>query len=133
MASEKNGTRLQLLDALRSETSGRILRAMALVAQDAIVEAEVEWLHAAAGEEQVACLLEAEGHDLEAAVHRVSAASCFARVQQYSHAVTQLRAALSFSLRPKYRQEIEGLLKKWLSKAKAQVRKEIRKQPTPVS
>ena len=39
-------------------------------------EARAELARAAACEEQVAYLLEAEQQDLEAAIHRVSAASC---------------------------------------------------------
>lgn len=37
-------------------------------------KAAAEWAWAASCEEQVACLLDADGQELEAAIHRVSAA-----------------------------------------------------------
>ncbi|MBI1831299.1 MAG: hypothetical protein HYR84_07615 [Planctomycetes bacterium] len=90
-------------------------------------------MRAALCEKEVACLLEAEGEDLEAAIHYVSAASCYARAQQYADAIPLLRAALSFTLRDSHRKEVEALLKEWLPKAKRDLRKQARKQPAAVS
>jgi hypothetical protein len=129
MTGTKNGVKKKLLDTLLEEASGRILHAMAL----SVTEAETEWLRAAVGEEELACLLEAEGRDREAAVHYVSAGSCYARVRQFVRAVALLRSALSFSLRDVYRREIEKLLKDWLPKAKKQLRGRARKQAAPRS
>jgi hypothetical protein len=114
MARGINGTKSKLLEDMLSKTSWLVSHALALTEQGSSEEAGAEWLPAAHDEEQVACLLAAEGHDLEAAVHHVSAASCYVRVEQYAHAVTQVRSALSFPLRPAYRREVEKLLQSWL-------------------
>jgi hypothetical protein len=71
----------------------------------------------------VACLLEADGQNLEAGIHRVSAASCHEKLGQYTRAVTLLRAALSAPLRDDYRARVEELLARCL----AQVRNELRR------
>jgi hypothetical protein len=70
-------------------------------------EAAAELARAASCEEQVACLLDADGQELEAAIHRVSAASCYEKLGQYTRAVTLLRAALSAQLRDDYRARVE--------------------------
>jgi hypothetical protein len=54
---------------------------------------------------------------LEAAIHRVSAASCCERVGQYTRAVTLLRAALSATLRDDYRARVERLRVRCLKQA----------------
>jgi len=60
-----------------AETSGHIMKARALVALGMPELAETAWLAAAAGEEQTAPRLETLDRDQEAAVHRISAASCY--------------------------------------------------------
>jgi hypothetical protein len=55
----------------------------------------------------VACWLEAEGQEQEAAIHRVRAASCQEKLGQLSRAVTLLRAALSAPLSEQYRALVE--------------------------
>ena len=132
MARGRIGTKSKLLEEMLSKTSWLVSHAMALADQGRTKEAAAEWLRAARREEQVACLLEAEGHDLEAAVHHVSAASCYARADHYVHAVAPLRSALSFPLRPTYRREIEKLLQDWLPKAKRQLRRQAHKKPAGV-
>ena len=129
MAAVKNGTRTKWLDTMLNEASRRILHAMALAAG----EAEAEWVRAAECEERVACLLEAGGDDLEAAIHRFSAASCFAKAQKFADAVTLARSALSYALKEDYRLEIERYLKKWLAKAKTQLQRQARKQTAPAA
>lgn len=118
MAGTKNGIRSITLKRMIGESSRRILRAMAATAADA----KAEWLEAAICEKEVACLLEAERQDIDAAIHYISAASCFARAGQFVHAVPLLRTALSFSIRDVTRLEVETMLKKWLPKAKKQLR-----------
>ena len=60
-----------------AETSGHIMKARALVALGMPELALSAWLAAASGEEQVAPRLETLDRDQEAAVHRISAASCY--------------------------------------------------------
>jgi hypothetical protein len=133
MARGKNGTKPKWLEEMLSKTSWHVSHAMALSDQGRSAEAVKEWLRAAYREEQVACLLEAENHDLEAAVHHVSAASCYARAKVFVHAVGNLRSALSFSLRKAYRAEVEKLLRAWLPKAKKQLRRQEKKVPATSS
>src|SRR6266550_3979347 len=53
------------------------------------------WASAAGHEERLAPLLEALGLDLEAAVHRISAAGCYRRAGNLSAAVNLYRGALA--------------------------------------
>jgi len=129
MAGTRNGSKPTVLKRLLAESSRRILRAMASTA----TEAKSEWLDAAICETEVACLLEAERQEIDAAIHYVSAASCYARAGHFIHAVPLLRTALSFSIRDVSRRETEKLLKEWLPKAEKQVRRQARKRATVVA
>ena len=129
MAGPKNGSKRTVLDRLRAESSRRILRAMTAASS----EAKVKWLEAAASEEETACMFEAEKQDIDAAIHYVSAASCYAKAEQFAQSVPLLRAALSFSIRDSARREAEALLKEWLPKARNQLRRRVRKQPAAAS
>jgi hypothetical protein len=71
-------------------------------------------------EEQVACLLEADGQEQEAALHRVSDASCQEKLGQLSRALTLLRAALSAPLSEEYRARIERQRARCLAGARRQ-------------
>jgi hypothetical protein len=81
------------------EASWLLSHAPALADYGRSEEAAGELARAASCEEQVACLLEADGQELEAAIHRVSAAACYGKLGQSTRAVTLLRAALSADLR----------------------------------
>src|SRR5271169_5380117 len=56
------------------------------------------WTCAATCEERIAPLLDAIGRDAEAALHRVSAAACFANSGDLSRAANLYRAALAGAL-----------------------------------
>lgn len=84
-------------------------------------EAAAELARAAGCEEQVASLLDAADREMEAVVHRVSAASCYEQLRQYPRAVTLLRAALSAELSDDYQRQVE----KQLARCLAQARKEL--------
>ena len=68
------------------------------------------WLSAANYEEHIAPMLDALGRELEGAIHRISAASCYEKAGDPSRAVNLYRAALSGPLRDDTRQEVENLL-----------------------
>ena len=68
------------------------------------------WLSAAHYEEHIAPMLDALGRELEGAMHRISAASCYEKAGDPSRAVNLYRAALSGPLRDDTRQEVENLL-----------------------
>jgi hypothetical protein len=78
-----------------ADTSGFIMKARALVAMGMPELAPTAWLSAAAREEQVAPLLETLGRDREAAVHRISAASCYQSAGELGKAINLYRAALA--------------------------------------
>ena len=73
------------------------------------------WLSAASYEERLAPLLERLGHAAEAALHRISAASCYAKAGQLSQAVNLYRAALAGPLPASTKQEVETLVNRSLA------------------
>ena len=68
------------------------------------------WLSAATYEEHIAPMLDVLGRELEGAIHRISAASCYEKAGEPSRAVNLYRAALSGPLRDDTRQEVESML-----------------------
>jgi hypothetical protein len=74
------------------------------------------WATAAGFEERIASMLDANGEALEAAVHRISAASCYDKAGDPSRATNLYRAALAGPLRPTTRKEVEALLAGCLTK-----------------
>lgn len=68
------------------------------------------WLAAAAGEEQVAPRLETLERNQEAAVHRISAASCYQHAGELARAINLYRAALAGPLPEHTRTETEQVL-----------------------
>jgi len=60
-------------------------------------------------------MLDAQGDNLEAALHRVSAASCYQKAGDPSRATNLFRAALAGPLRDETRKEVESLLNECLS------------------
>jgi len=89
--------------------------------------APAELARAATAEEQVACLLEADGQEREAAVLRVSAASCYDKLGKYTHAVTLPRAALSAALSEDYRARVEQQLTRCLAGAQKELNRSSRR------
>ena len=72
--------------------------------------AQALFLSAAAYEERIAPLLDTLGRELEAAVHRISAASCYQKAGYLHRAVNLYRAALSGPLRDDTRSEVLKML-----------------------
>ena len=68
------------------------------------------WLSAATYEEHIAPMLDGLGRELEGAIHRISAASCYEKAGHLERAVNLYRAALSGPLRDDTRQEVENML-----------------------
>src|SRR5580704_9961911 len=93
-----------------AETSGIIMKARALVAMGMPELALTAWLAAAVGEEQVAPRLETLDREQEAAVHRISAASCYQHAGELAKAINLYRAALAGPLPEDSRKETEQLL-----------------------
>jgi hypothetical protein len=104
--SNKNAS-AALIDRMLGEASWLLSHAQALTDYGRQEEAAAEWARAATCEEQVACLLEFAEQELEAAIHRVSAASCYEKLGQYTRAVTLLHAALAIPLQADFRARVE--------------------------
>ena len=77
--------------------------------------AEPLWLSAASYEEQIAPVLDALGRDLEAALHRTSAASCYRKARELSRAANLYRAAFAGPLEDDTRCEVEQMLTECLA------------------
>lgn len=134
MRRPKMKTPPTLIDRMLSETSWLLSHAQALSDYGRVEEAATELARAGASEEQVACLLEAHGQELEAAIHRVSAASCYEKLGEYVRAVTLLRAALSAPLENDYRGRVERLLARCLKQGQKELRRvSTRKMRSPSS
>jgi hypothetical protein len=65
------------------------------------------WSCAASYEERIAPLLDVIGRDAQAAIHRVSAAGCFAKAGELSHAANLYRAALAGPLSDAAKGDVE--------------------------
>jgi hypothetical protein len=68
------------------------------------------WLSAASFEERIAPQLDILGRELEAAVHRISAASCYQKGGDASRAANLYRAALAGPLSHETRQDVQRML-----------------------
>ena len=66
-----------LIERMQNEASWLLSHARALTDYGREDDAAAERTALPAASEQLACLLEADGQDLEAAIQRVSAASCY--------------------------------------------------------
>jgi hypothetical protein len=88
------------------------------------------WASAAVHEERLAPLLEALGHDLEAAVHRISGAGCYRRAGDLTAAVNLYRGALAGPLLEHTRQEVQQQLAECLAEiSRATFRFPARRRP----
>ncbi|HPM84186.1 MAG TPA: hypothetical protein PLF81_25960 [Candidatus Anammoximicrobium sp.] len=125
MSRSKMKSSAAVLDELLNEASWLLSHAEALSDYGRVEEAAGEWARAANCEEAVACLLDAAQRGQEAAVHRVSGASCYARLGEPARAVTLLRAALSAPLPDDYRSQIE----RQLADVLAETQRGLRQRP----
>jgi hypothetical protein len=117
MSRPKTKPSATLIDRMLGEASWLLSHAQALADYGRREEAAAELARAATCEEQVACLLDAAGQGREAAIHRVSAASCHEKLGQFPRAVTLLRAAQAFPLPADYQTRVEQYLARCLAKA----------------
>jgi hypothetical protein len=78
------------------------------------------WASAASLQERIAPLLDADGEPLEAAVYRMSAASCYEKAGDLTRAANLFQAALAGPLRAVTRKEVEGMLAACLAHLKAE-------------
>jgi hypothetical protein len=110
MAKAKAETAARQVEELLAKKAGILSKAQALATLGLPETAQPVWATAAAYEERIAALLDAGGDGLEAAVHRISAASCYQKSGDPSRAVNLYRAALAGPLRDVTRTEVEAML-----------------------
>jgi hypothetical protein len=119
MAKAKAKRTLPLVEELMAESSAVLSKAQALTTIGMAQTAQPLWGSAAALQERIAPLLDADGDALEAAVYRMSAASCYEKAGDPSRAVNLYQAALAGPLRAVTRKEVEGMLAACLARLKA--------------
>jgi hypothetical protein len=103
---------------LLAEKSAVLSQAQALTALGMAQTAKPLWAAAASFEERIASLLDADGQDREAAVHRISAASCYEKAGDLSRATNLYCAALAGPLRAVTRRDVRALLAGCLARLK---------------
>lgn len=109
-ATPKTKPYTKTLKETMSRKSEILSKARALWEVGMTETAQPLWLSAATYEEHIAPMLDVLGRELEGAIHRISAASCYEKAGEPSRAVNLYRAALSGPLRDDIRQEVESLL-----------------------
>ncbi len=115
MAKARASASSRQLEDLMTHKSGILSKAHAFTTMGLLETAQPLWASAAGYEEQIAALLDAHEEALEAAVHRISAASCYQKAGELSRATNLYRAALAGPLREVTRTEVEGLLRECLA------------------
>jgi hypothetical protein len=119
MAKGKAKRPLDLVAQLMAESSAVLSKAQALTAMGMGQTAGPLWASAASLQERIAPLLDADGDAREAAVYRMSAASCYEKTGDPSRAANLYQAALAGPLRAVTRKEVEGMLAACLARLKA--------------
>ena len=133
MAKTKTERILTLVEELMAESSFVLSKAQAFQTMGLKEAAQTLWLSAASLQERIAPLLDADGDVLEAAVYRMSAASCYEKAGDPSRAVNLYRAALAGPLREVTRKEVEGMLAACLARLKAALSSRKSRRVVPAS
>jgi hypothetical protein len=115
MVKKKPSASRRHLEDLLATKSRILTQAQAFTATGMVETAQPVWVTAASYEERIASLLDAHGEALEAAVHRISAASCYRHAGDPSRAINLFRAALAGPLREVTRKEVEAMLAECLA------------------
>jgi hypothetical protein len=110
MAKARIRPSIRRVEKLMADKSAILTKAQALTKMGLAETATALWATAASYEERIASLLDAHGDSLEAAVHRISAASSYQKAGDPSRATNLYRAALAGPLRPATRKEVETML-----------------------
>src|SRR5262249_11206773 len=118
MAKAKARRPLTRVEELMAEVSVALSKAQTFATMGMGQTAQPLWTSAAL-QERIAPLLDADGETLEAAVYRMSAASCYEKAGDLSRATNLYQAALAGPLQSITRAE-EGMLASCLARLKAE-------------
>ena len=110
MSKPKVKSYTKVIKDLMGEKSHILSKAHALSEVGMLESVQPLWMSAAVYEESIAPLLDGLGRELEAAVHRISAASCYQKAGDLIRAVNLYHAALAGPLRDDTRQEVDKML-----------------------
>ena len=110
MHNRKTKPYARALKEIMLRKSGILSKAQAFWEIGMTETAQPLWSSAATYEEHIAPMLDVIGRELEGALHRISAASCYEKAGDLSRAVNLYRAALSGPLREDTRAEVENML-----------------------
>jgi hypothetical protein len=113
MAKAKPST--SYIEKLMAEKSAVLSKAQVMTTIGLEQTAQSLWASAASFEERIAALLDAHGDSLEAAVHRISAASCYQKAGDPSRATNLYRAALAGPLRETTGKEVGEMVTECLA------------------
>jgi hypothetical protein len=108
--AKKNKPYSRAVLQLMADKSAILFKAHALTDMGMPQTAGPLWGTAAAYEERLAPLLETLGREREAAVHRISAASCYQKAGEFSRAANLYRAALAGPLAVETQGEVRLML-----------------------
>ena len=125
MGQPKIKSYTKVIKDLMGEKTHILSKAHALSEVGMLESVQPLWMSAAAYEEAIAPLLDGLGRELEAAIHRISAASCYQKAGDLIRAVNLYRAALAGPLRDDTRQEVDKMLTDCLSQLTQQSTKLI--------
>ena len=100
---------------LMSEKTKVLSQAQAFAQVGLTQTAQPLWQTAGSLEERIAPRLDAIGRNREAAVHRISAATCYRNAGEFSMATNLFQAALAGPLNDASRADVERLLEECLS------------------
>jgi len=104
------------LERLMAEKTRVLSQAHAFAQMELAETAQPLWRSAASLEERIAPRLDAIGRTREAAVHRISAATCYRNAGQFSEAANLFQAALAGPLNHATRADVEQFLEECLAK-----------------
>jgi hypothetical protein len=120
----------QPVQDLIGEKSAVLSKAQAFAELGMADMARTLWASAAEHEARLAPLLESLGHELEAAVHRISGAGCYRHAGDLTSAVNLYRGALAGPLLPHTRMEVEQQLAECIAElSRSTFRSGARKHP----
>ena len=115
MSTQKTKPYTKALKEIMLQKSEILSKAQAFWEIGMTETAQPLWLSAATYEEHIAPMLDVLGRELEGAIHRISAASCYEKAGEPSRAVNLYRAALAGPLREDTRKDVENMLRACLA------------------